>query len=355
MDNNFSVAFFKIQKKFGDTSALKEISFQIKKGEFIVFVGPSGCGKTTTLRLIAGLEDVSSGEIFSNGKDITWEFAKNRKVSMVFQTYALYPHLSVYENIKYPLDILKVPKVQKHQLILQMAEKLEIESLLKKKPSELSGGQKQRVAIGRALIRKPEILLLDEPLSNLDARLRETMRSYIRQLHDTLKKTTIYVTHDQTEAMTLADRIFVFSKGEIMQIGSPQEVYKNPKNLFVARFIGSPPINYLQGEFTNNQLIGEHGKLKLAKIKKNTSLPKEFTIAFRPQDIFITDSGELEAKFLYSEYLGAEYHYKFKCKKKKILVVSPKELALKKNSNYKIQLDYKKAFFFDNKGDRVCF
>ena len=351
MNQTTSIEFYKVSKKFGNTTALEESSFKIKKGEFIVFVGPSGCGKTTTLRLIAGLEDVSSGAIFFKNKEITWELPKNRKTAMVFQTYALYPHLSVYENLRYPLDILKLPKIKKDEMIQQITQKLELKNLLQRKPSELSGGQKQRVAIGRALIRKPEIFLLDEPLSNLDARLRESMRGYIKQLHNSLQKTTIYVTHDQQEAMTLADRIFVFSKGKMMQIGTPQEIYQKPDNLFVAKFLGNPPINVFESNIVGTSANGNYGKLELKKLGFFKKLPsKKFFFAIRPQYISITQKGDFKAKFLYSEYLGTESYYRFLLNKQEILITSSKELNLKKNTKYSLTLDKKKIFFFDEKG-----
>lgn len=349
-----SIEFCNVQKNFGKTIALQENSFQVKQGEFIVFVGPSGCGKTTTLRLIAGLEDVTKGNIFSMGKEITWDLPKNRKTAMVFQTYALYPHLNVYENLQYPLNILKLTKIEKDKMIQQTAKRLELESLLLRKPSELSGGQKQRVAIGRALIRKPEIFLLDEPLSNLDARLRETMRSYIRELHNSLQKTTIYVTHDQQEAMTLADRIFVFSKGKIMQIGTPQQVYQNPQNLFVAKFLGSPPMNVFSNQIEKNSAIGNYGKIDLKKLGiPKKKLPTKFFFTIRPQHLLIAKKGELKAKFLYSEYLGTESHYRFLIEKQEVLVVSHQQFSLQRNSEYFLALDKEKLLFFDSAEQKI--
>ena len=240
-----------------------------------------------------GLETVSSGNIFIHNKNVTWEAPKNRNVAMVFQNYALYPHMSVYENLRYPLDILKLPSAQKKEIISYTAKKLEITDLLERKPSQLSGGQKQRVAIGRAAVRKPEIFLLDEPLSNLDARLRETMRSYIRDIHEQLGKTTIYVTHDQQEAMTLADRIFVFNKGRMMQSGTPQEVYQNPKNLFVAQFLGSPPINSFFAKVKGTELIGDFGRINLKNLGIKTDpqkIPEKIVFAIRPHDLKTSNS-----------------------------------------------------------------
>ena len=342
-------------KNFEDNPALFETDFQIKEREFTVFVGPSGCGKTTILRLIAGLENVTSGNIFIHNKNVTWEAPKNRNVAMVFQSYALYPHMSVYENLRYPLDILKLPAQKKKEIINHTAQKLEITALLDRKPSQLSGGQKQRVAIGRAVVRKPEIFLLDEPLSNLDARLRETMRSYIRSIHEQLGKTTVYVTHDQQEAMTLADRIFVFNKGKMMQGGSPQEIYQTPKNLFVAKFLGSPPINSFFAEVKGTGLIGDFGTIKSKDlgIKNTQKLPPKITFAIRPHDLKISNSqnkGFLKAKLLSSEYLGSETHHYFQVGKQKILLTIPQQnfSNLQKGANYSLAISAKKIFFFED-------
>ncbi len=349
-----SIEFQNVKKNFGQTTALSETSFQIQKGEFIVFVGPSGCGKTTTLRLIAGLDDVSGGSIFANGKNITWEIPKNRKTAMVFQTYSLYPHLTVYENLKYPLDILKISKQDKKNIIEKTARKLEIIDLLQRLPSQLSGGQKQRVAIGRALVRKPEIFLLDEPLSNLDARLRENMRGYIRELHNFVKKTTIYVTHDQQEAMTLADRIFVFSKGKMMQSGTPQVIYQNPQNLFVAKFVGNPPINIFRGQIENKIVNGDYGNIEFSELGIKKKLPpKKFIFAIRPHHLFVSDTGFLKAKFLYSEYLGSESYYKFQISNQELLLACDKDLLLKKNNFYNLALKKNKIFFFNSQEQRI--
>ncbi len=355
-----AIIFKKVIKNFESNKALFETDFQIKEREFTVFVGPSGCGKTTILRLIAGLENVTSGEIFIRDKNVTWEAPKNRNVAMVFQSYALYPHMSVYENLCYPLDILKLPTKKKKEIINHTAKKLEITDLLDRKPSQLSGGQKQRVAIGRAVVRKPEIFLLDEPLSNLDARLRETMRSYIRSIHEQLGKTTVYVTHDQQEAMTLADRIFVFNKGKMMQSGTPQEIYQTPQNLFVAQFLGSPPINSFFVEVTATELIGGFGKIKLKDlgVKINPQkLPQKMVFAIRPHNLKISNSqskGFLKAKLLSSEYLGSETHHHFQVGRQRILVAVPlqQNLApLQKSSSYSLDIYDKKIFFFKDAED----
>ena len=230
--------------------AVQQFNIDIKDKEFIVLVGPSGCGKSTTLRMIAGLEDISKGELYIDGRLVNDVEPKDRDIAMVFQSYALYPHMTVYENMAYPLRIAKLPKDVVDQKVREAAEILDITQYLDRKPRNLSGGQRQRVAIGRAIVRKPKVLLMDEPLSNLDAKLRNQMRAEIIKLRQRIDTTFIYVTHDQTEAMTLGDRIVVMKDGFIQQIGTPQEVFNHPRNLFVAGFIGSPQMNYFDAKLT---------------------------------------------------------------------------------------------------------
>ncbi len=237
-----------VTKRFGDNIAVNRINLTVRDKEFLVLVGPSGCGKTTTLRMIAGLDEVTEGEIFIGRRKINNVPPKDRDIAMVFQNYALYPHMSVYKNMAFGLKLRKLPKKEIDLRVREVAEMLGIGDLLWRKPKELSGGQRQRVAMGRAIGRKPQVFLFDEPLSNLDAKLRVQMRSELARLHEKLETTIIYVTHDQIEAMTLADRIAVMDKGIIMQIGSPMEVYNNPNNLFVAGFMGSPAMNFLEGQ-----------------------------------------------------------------------------------------------------------
>ncbi|MBO9630879.1 MAG: ATP-binding cassette domain-containing protein, partial [Shinella sp.] len=231
-------------KQFGNLQVVKGVSIEAEKGEFIVFVGPSGCGKSTLLRMIAGLEETSEGTISIDGEDLTHADPADRHVAMVFQSYALFPHMSVYDNIAFGMQINKVPKAEIKARVLEAARILQIEALLERKPRQLSGGQRQRVAIGRAIVRKPKIFLFDEPLSNLDAELRTQMRVEIAKLHQEIGATMIYVTHDQVEAMTLADRIVVLRGGLVEQVGSPAELYDRPANLFVAGFIGSPRMTF---------------------------------------------------------------------------------------------------------------
>ncbi|MDD3938712.1 MAG: ATP-binding cassette domain-containing protein, partial [Bacilli bacterium] len=238
----------KVNKVYGNKfHAVHDFSLCIKKKEFVVFVGPSGCGKSTTLRMIAGLEDISAGHLFINGEYANNLLAKDRDIAMVFQNYALYPNMTVFGNMAFALKVRRFSKDLIKQRVEEAAKTLEISDQLKKKPKELSGGQRQRVALGRAIVRNARIFLMDEPLSNLDAKLRVQMRSEIIDLHRKLKATTIYVTHDQTEAMTMADRIVVMKDGYIQQIGTPMEIYRHPRNLFVASFIGSPAMNLIHG------------------------------------------------------------------------------------------------------------
>ncbi|MDH7803271.1 MULTISPECIES: ABC transporter ATP-binding protein [unclassified Rhizobium] len=239
-----------ITKTFGEVSVIKGVNISASKGEFVVFVGPSGCGKSTLLRMIAGLEDVSSGTLSIDAKDVTYEEPAKREVSMVFQSYALYPHMSVFENMAFGLRMAKLPEDEIKQRVAEAARILQIDALLERKPRALSGGQRQRVAIGRCIVRKPKIFLFDEPLSNLDAELRSQMRVEIAKLHRNLGVTMVYVTHDQVEAMTLADRIVVLRAGLVEQIGSPTELYDHPANTFVAGFIGSPKMNFLTAKVT---------------------------------------------------------------------------------------------------------
>lgn len=244
----------------GGSQAVQQINFTVKDKEFVVLVGPSGCGKSTTLRMIAGLEDITDGTLLIDGKKVNDLTPGERQLSMVFQNYALYPHMTAYQNMAFGLKISKVPKAEIEERVAQAAKILNITDLLQKKPGKMSGGQRQRVAIGRAIVRRPQLFLFDEPLSNLDAELRTKMRIEIAKLHQTLGVTIIYVTHDQVEAMTLGDRIVVLKDGQIMQIDAPMELYSNPKNKFVAGFIGSPPMNFLVGKLVQSagQLFFQH-------------------------------------------------------------------------------------------------
>ena len=262
-----SIALQNVSKSFGSSSVISRVDLEIIDGEFVVFVGPSGCGKSTLLRLIAGLEDLTSGKIFIDGRDVTGQSPARRELSMVFQSYALYPHMSVYGNIAFPLKMAGEDKNSIDRKVRDAARILNLTDFLERKPRQLSGGQRQRVAIGRAIVRQPKAFLFDEPLSNLDAALRVNMRLEISELHHQLKTTMIYVTHDQVEAMTMADKIVVLNAGHIEQVGSPLDLYRSPVNRFVAGFIGSPKMNFVEGPHSKRyeaHLIGvrpEHIRL----------------------------------------------------------------------------------------------
>ena len=283
-----------VSKKFGDTEVIPPLNLEIKDGEFVVFVGPSGCGKSTLLRLIAGLEDVSSGSILINGEDATKVSPAKRKLAMVFQSYALYPHMTVRKNIAFPLRMAGLSSAEQGKKVEDAAKVLNLSDYLDRKPGQLSGGQRQRVAIGRAIVREPQAFLFDEPLSNLDAALRVGMRVEISELHKRLATTMIYVTHDQIEAMTMADKIVVLQNGRIEQVGTPLDLYRFPLNIFVAGFIGSPKMNIIEGP--------------------QASKYKSASIGIRPEHIAISDStGTWKGTIGVSEQLGSDTFFHVKC------------------------------------------
>jgi multiple sugar transport system ATP-binding protein len=285
-----NIRFQHVAKRFGDVSVIPDLSLEIRDHEFIVLVGPSGCGKSTILRMIAGLETLSSGELYIGDRLVNDVQPKDRDVAMVFQSYALYPHMTVSDNISFGLRIRKTPPAQIDAAIKDAATVLGLTELLDRKPRELSGGQRQRVALGRAIVRKPSVFLFDEPLSNLDAELRVQMRAELSKLQDRLKTTTVYVTHDQVEAMTLGDRIVVLKGGNLMQIGRPLEIYDTPQNLFVARFIGTPPMNVLSVTVSADGRSIEHAAFTLPLPSKWYELltayrGKPLTLGIRPEDV----------------------------------------------------------------------
>ena len=283
-----TVTFDHVTKKFGDVFAVNDLSLQVKDEEFLVLVGPSGCGKTTALRMIAGLEEQTSGDIFIGERLVNDVAPKDRDIAMVFQNYALYPHMSVYDNIAFGLKLRGMPKTEIDRRVTEVGEMLGLQKLLKRKPKELSGGQRQRVAVGRAIAREPAVFLMDEPLSNLDAALRIDTRAQLQQLHQRIKRTTVYVTHDQVEAMTMGDRIAVMRDGILQQIDTPENLHAHPANVFVAGFIGSPAMN-----FFNAKLVGsadapevDAGFFK-APVAAGTarSIGREVVVGIRPEDI----------------------------------------------------------------------
>jgi multiple sugar transport system ATP-binding protein len=261
-----AIQFKNVAKHYGDVVAVHELNLEIKDREFVVLLGPSGCGKSTTLNMIAGLEEISGGELWFDDQVVNALPPHRRDVAMVFQSYALYPHKTVYENIAFGLRMRKMSSAETDRRVREAAVKLEITHLLERRPSQLSGGQRQRVALGRAMVRQPSVFLMDEPLSNLDAALRISMRAEIKHLHEEMKTTFVYVTHDQAEALTLADRIVVMNEGRVQQIGTAHEIYERPANMFVASFLGNPPINYLKGDLVHSgdELRFRRGQVDLA-------------------------------------------------------------------------------------------
>ncbi len=313
-------------------TAVHDVNLAIKDKEFIVLVGPSGCGKSTTLRMVAGLEEISDGELYIDGKLVNDVAPKDRDIAMVFQSYALYPHMTVYENMAFALKLRKVPKKEIDKKVREVAAILDITQYLDRKPKALSGGQRQRVAIGRAMVRDPKVFLMDEPLSNLDAKLRNQMRAEIIKLRQRINTTFMYVTHDQTEAMTLGDRIVIMKDGFVNQIGTPQEVFNRPVNLFVAGFIGMPVMNF----FDNCKLLCENGiyyaeirgvRFKLSEfqqkaLKENGTQPCDIVAGIRPQHISVGE-GELKATIEVSEMMGSEYNIHAKCGEDEVVMVIP--------------------------------
>ena len=290
-----------LKKSFGKTQVIHDLSIDVKDGELIVIVGPSGCGKSTLLRMVAGLEDANEGNILIDNKKVNELEPMERNIAMVFQNYALYPHMSVFDNMAYGLKIAKISKEEINSRVQKAAEILELQELLKRKPSQLSGGQRQRVAMGRAIVRNPVAFLFDEPLSNLDAKLRVQMRLEIKKLQTQLKTTSLYVTHDQVEAMTLADRMIVMNEGNVEHIGTPLEVYTKPKTLFTAQFIGSPAMNILTADCNNGSLTLSNNSI----LKSTTKFNGKVSAGLRPEDFKIDDNGSIKLKVELVELIGS--------------------------------------------------
>lgn len=309
-----------VYKKFEDgVTAVKNFTLDIHDRDFVVFVGPSGCGKSTTLRMIAGLEKISDGTLVMDGKTMNDVQSCDRDIAMVFQNYALYPHMTVAENMAYSLRLKHVPKKERRQKVEEVAKILGLEQVLDRRPAELSGGQKQRVAMGRAIVRQPKAFLMDEPLSNLDAKLRTQMRREIQKLYRELDSTFIYVTHDQTEAMTLGTKIVVMKAGEIQQIASPEVLYNEPANVFVAGFIGMPPMNFFKGrcQMRYEKVYASTAGMQIElsaeladRLKQKSELGKDIIIGVRPEDMLIADTG-IESRVRVYEMLGAETYLYF--------------------------------------------
>ncbi|USH00765.1 ABC transporter ATP-binding protein [Thermococcus argininiproducens] len=362
-----------VWKKFEDVVAVRDINLEVRDGEFVILLGPSGCGKTTTLRMISGLEEPTKGKIYIGEKLVAdsekgiFIPPKDRDIAMVFQSYALYPHMTVYDNIAFPLKLRKIPKQEIDERVREVAEMLGLTELLKRKPRELSGGQRQRVALGRAIVRRPQVFLMDEPLSNLDAKLRVRMRAELKKLQRQLGVTTIYVTHDQVEAMTMGDKIAVMNNGALHQVGTPTEIYNKPANMFVAGFIGSPPMNFLEATVSEDGFVDFGAfRLKLLDdmfelIQEEGYVGKSVIFGIRPEDIYdalfaqVKVPGENMAKVFVDiiENLGGEKIVHLKADDLMFIAKFPPESLVKEGQEIDIVFDMKKIHIFDKTTQKV--
>ncbi len=357
-----SIVLHNLTKSFGSTIVVDDLSLEINDGEFVVLLGPSGCGKTTTLRMLAGLEEVTSGEIYIDGERVNHLPPQRRDVAMVFQSYALYPHMTVAENIAYPLRVRKLDREQIKRQVEQTSAMLEIETLLARKPRELSGGERQRVALARAIVRHPRAFLMDEPLSNLDARLRVQMRGELKHLQHELATTTVYVTHDQAEAMTLGHRVAVLNKGKLQQFDTPLNIYNRPANRFVAEFVGSPSMNFFEGVIHTATGIfeGNGVTLQLKGDPQPFSKPgaaERVTMGIRPEDIQVSVAqrdGCLRASVYVTEMMGSETFVFLQLGGRKIIARAPGDFRAETESVVWIEFDTTRAHFFDaSSGQRM--
>ena len=347
-----TVTFEGVTKRYGEVLAVDKLDLEIRDGEFMVLVGPSGCGKTTSLRMIAGLEDITSGTLKIGDVVVNDKAPKDRDIAMVFQSYALYPHMSVKENLAFGLKLRKIPKSEIERRVNEAAEILDLAKLLARKPKELSGGQRQRVALGRALVREPAVFLMDEPLSNLDAKLRVQTRAQILRLHARLKTTVVYVTHDQVEAMTMGTRIAVMNNGLLQQVGTPHELYDLPVNRFVAGFIGSPAMNLLEASVSGSRVSAGNITIELEgqRAKLLAGLTR-VTIGFRPEHLHLgaaqPHEAQLELEADVVEYLGAQELLHCSTGVGDLLALVDSENATKRGGKVKLALPLEKLYLFD--------
>ncbi len=342
--------------------AVKEVNLEIEDKEFMVFVGPSGCGKTTTLRMIAGLEEATSGQIHIGDRMVNDVSPKDRNIAMVFQNYALYPHMSVYDNMAFGLKLSKTPKAEIEERIQRAAKVLDITTLLDRKPKQLSGGQRQRVALGRAIVRKPQVFLMDEPLSNLDAKLRVQMRTELIKLHNDLETTFIYVTHDQTEAMTMGTRICVINNGEIQQVAEPRTIYKYPINVFVAGFIGAPQMNFFNGKIKETADVIIEGVTMpintelVERVKKDNRYNQDIIVGIRPEDIYLSkDDQGLEVTVAVTELLGSDLNIYFKVGDKQYVMKTDSSITPEFGQKIKVKFDPQKVHLFDVENEKSLY
>jgi multiple sugar transport system ATP-binding protein len=353
-NHRHSVTFDRVTKSFGAVSVLRDFDLRVQPGEFLVLLGESGSGKSTALRILAGLESASSGRLKIGERDVTEVLPKNRDVAMVFQSYALYPHKTVAENVAYPLDVRGVPLAQQKEQVMRVAKQVQLDALLERYPRQLSGGQRQRVALARAMVRRPAVFLMDEPLSNLDAKLRGHMRAELKHLQQELGITTIYVTHDQIEAMTLAHRVALLDHGVLQQLDSPARIYNDPANLFVAGFIGSPPMNFLRGQMTVGQLKGVGVAVRTAV----TANLERAIVGVRPEDCRIADDAsrdaQIEGRIYTVELIGDHTLVTLDLGGQMLTVKGPKDFERADGARLKIAFAPTAAYVFDEaNGARV--
>lgn len=337
------IEFRSVSKAFGDEKVVDDLSLEIDDGEFVVLLGPSGCGKTTTLRMLAGLETVTSGDIYIGQERINDVPTQQRDLAMVFQSYALYPHMSIAENIAYPLRVRKLDRGERDKRVARVAKMLEIEALLQRKPRQLSGGERQRVALARAIVREPRAYLMDEPLSNLDARLRVQMRGELKRLQHQLGTTTIYVTHDQAEAMTLASRVAVMKKGRLQQFDSPLNIYNHPANRFVAEFVGSPSMNFIDGKIERGVFVSD--SIRIPADQPDSSI----TLGIRPEHIHVfTEPQEVAtpASVYVTESMGNETFVFLSVGKHRLIARAPADFRAEVESTVWLKIESEKAHFF---------
>ncbi|WP_104400428.1 ABC transporter ATP-binding protein [Vibrio penaeicida] len=337
-----SVELKQLSKSWSTVTSVDNLNLNIRDREFLVLLGPSGCGKSTTMRMIAGLEKPSQGDILIDGKRVNELPPNERDLAMVFQSYALYPHKTVRNNIDFPLKVQGLSKSRRNEMIDEVAKRVELDSLLDRKPAQLSGGQRQRVALARAIVRQPKLFLLDEPLSNLDAKLRSSMRAELKKLQHELAVTTIYVTHDQVEAMTLADRIVVINQGRIQQVGTPEEIYDKPQNTFVATFLGNPPMNIIPCDHIN--------------LCRSLTVPEgAVTLGIRPENIqLISDHNAIiQATVTLTELLGDSYLYTLSLKNRVIMVKTSRQMHVNTGETIGLGFSSEHTHWFDSAGERV--
>ena len=358
-----NISFRNVEKTYDNgVTVIPDLNLEIEDKEFIVLVGPSGCGKSTTLRMIAGLDDVTKGELYIGDRLVNDVPPKNRDIAMVFQSYALYPHKTVYKNMSFALELQKVPKEEIDKKVREAAKILELEPYLDRKPKALSGGQRQRVALGRAMVRDPKVFLLDEPLSNLDAKLRTEMRSQISQLHKRLQTTFVYVTHEQTEAMTMGDSIVVMKDGYIQQFDTPQNLYNYPCNIFVAGFIGSPQMNFVNAKVEKTaegcELVCGTCRVPVKDEKVLPYVGKEVIMGIRPEDIYVETSetaNSFTARVDLAEMMGSEIYLYLTYEGQKLVARVPSEADIKADEEVRLAVDIKKVHVFDKETEEaIC-